>query len=389
MDAKKQFIEVFKESVENQFFIKFTLSKKTDAQSSLNNIYGRLISLRGELYISLILRHTTKDITKNLKLEGIVQLLEDYLGKTFLIANLFTTKQDWILKYNKKRKVNLIKKKASLEATESLEHDRKKQYLIEANRPFLKALGVSSSKGKVLQPQYDKYKQINKYVEIMSQLIQRLPQNQELNVVDMGSGKGYLTFALFDYFKHKTSYPVSITGIELRQHLVDFCNQQAEKLSWGQELKFIAQNIAEYPNTKIDVLIALHACDIATDIAIAKGIKANASLIVVAPCCHKQIRSQIKCASPMQAILKHGIMEERQAEMLTDGIRSLILEAHGYKTKVFEFISSEHTAKNILITAERIRQAEVNTEYLSQVDQLKKEFGIQEHYLEMLLNEEE
>ncbi|MCH2045171.1 MAG: methyltransferase [Saprospiraceae bacterium] len=385
---KKQFIEVFKKSFEDQSFIKFTLSKKVDSQSTLNNLYGRLIFLREKNYISLVFRHTTKDITKNLNLEETIKLLEDYLGNTFLIANLFTTEQDWLLKYNKKRKASLIQKRASLEAPTSFTHDRQKQYLIEANRPFLKALAVSSAKGKVLQHQYDKYKQINKYVEIMSQLIQRLPQSQALNVVDMGSGKGYLTFALFDYFKHKTKYSVSITGIELRQHLVDFCNEQAKKLAWQQKLKFIAQDIAQYPNTKIDVLIALHACDIATDIAIAKGIKAKASLIVVAPCCHKQIRNQINCASPMQAILKHGIMEERQAEMLTDGIRSLILEAHGYKTKVFEFISSEHTAKNILITAERIHQDKVNTIYLEQVEQLKREFGIQEHYLETLLMEE-
>jgi len=197
----------------------------------------------------------------------------------------------------------------------------------------------------------------------------------------MGSGKGYLTFALYDHLRNNKKVEASMVGIELRPKLVDFCNELAQSTGF-EKLQFLAQDIEEYKAEKIDMLIALHACDIATDIAIAKGIKAGASTIVVAPCCHKQIRKEMQCETALQSVLKHGILEERQAELLTDGIRALLLEAHGYKTKVFEFISTEHTPKNLMITATK---APARPEALEQIAKIKADFGIGYHYLERLL----
>ena len=172
----------------------------------------------------------------------------------------------------------------------------------------------------------------------------------------------------------------------MREHLTDFCNKQAKDLGWNT-LSFEAKDIINYDNNEIHVLIALHACDIATDIAIAKGIQANAEIIITAPCCHKQIRKEIKKDNMLKSILKNGILEERQAEIITDGIRALLLEAYGYKTKVFEFISLEHTAKNLMITAVKNKNTDavIQKRLLKEVQNLKERFGIGEHYLERLL----
>jgi hypothetical protein len=197
----------------------------------------------------------------------------------------------------------------------------------------------------------------------------------------MGSGKGYLTFSLYDYLSSEGKISPQVTGIELRPKLVDFCNQLAERSAYSG-LSFISQDIGEYHPERIDMLIALHACDIATDLAIAKGIDAGAGTIVVAPCCHKQIRQQMHCQTDLQAVLKHGILEERQAELITDGIRALLLEHSGYRTKVFEFIDTEHTPKNLLIVG---LKAEPDTTALERVAAIKRDFGIEYHYLEKLL----
>ena len=161
-----------------------------------------------------------------------------------------------------------------------------------------------------------------------------------------------------------------------------FCNSLAEELQYTG-LHFIAEDINDYQPERLDMLIALHACDTATDLAIAKGIRGGAQIIIVAPCCHKQIRGQMSCQTTLQPILKHGILEERQAELLTDGIRSLLLEAHGYQARVFEFISTEHTAKNLMITG--IKRGKASVEALEKVQSIKQAYGIEFHYLEKLL----
>ncbi|WP_449437628.1 class I SAM-dependent methyltransferase [Pedobacter steynii] len=252
-------------------------------------------------------------------------------------------------------------------------------------------LKITDQEGNVFKNSQDKYKQINQYIEILSSLIKEISNARIRNVVDMGSGKGYLTFALYDYLHNVLNLSVNMVGVEFREDLVQLCNGIAEKASFNQ-LRFEQGSIDSYSSDSIDLLIALHACDTATDDAIYKGIKAKAELIVVAPCCHKQIRREMekgKAKNSVSFLTKYGIFLERQAEMITDGIRALVLEYFGYKTKVFEFISDVHTPKNVLVVG--IKGSVDNnkkTEVLAQIEATKDYFGISYHHLEKLLKEE-
>lgn len=382
MIAKEQFLEAFDESLKNETFIKITLSKKGSKSADLKNVYGRLVSIKNELMLSLQYRFETRDEVKNIALPRAKKTIADMLGNDFLNADLFTTTADYSLQFNKKRKGRFFQKAASQSEKPSQEHNRQKHRFIQAeNNPYLPAMGVTNAKGDILKDGQRKFRQINKYIEIIDALIRQQALPSDAHIVDMGSGKGYLTFALYDYLHHQMNWGISMTGIELRSNLVEFCNDLANKSEY-QQLEFLSKDIHDYHPEKINMLIALHACDIATDIAIAKGIQADAEIIVVAPCCHKQVRKAMKHENELSAVLKHGILEERQAELITDGIRALLLEAHGYQTKVFEFISTEHTSKNLMITAVKSKPKEGA---LAQVQAIKKQFGIEFHYLEKLL----
>ena len=382
--ALQEFIQALHTSISEGKFIKLTLSKPSTRSADLKNIYLRLVEIKGQIMLGFTLRHSTKDITKNYTISEGVNLVENHIGNDFLNADLFTTKADLQIRFNKKRKARLLRLNPSQQSLPSTRHDAEKDRLIDpANNIYLKELGICNQQGKVLKSGQRKFRQINKYIEIIDSLLRQHRLTAEPHIVDMGSGKGYLTFALYDYLSSQLGLSPKITGIELRKNLVDLCNDLARKCSF-EGLHFEAKDILDYDVGRLDMLIALHACDTATDIALAKGIRANAAIIVVAPCCHKQIRKQMHCKSDLQAILHHGILEERQAELITDGIRALLLEARGYNTKVFEFISTEHTSKNLMITAVKAKK---KPEALQQVEAIKAQFGIEYHYLEKLLEE--
>jgi SAM-dependent methyltransferase len=204
----------------------------------------------------------------------------------------------------------------------------------------------------------------------------------------MGSGKGYLTFAAYDYFANTRGINVKITGVDTKAELVSIDNDIA-RASEFENLKFVHGWIGDYHLRNVDVLIALHACNTATDDAIFKGIRAEADLIVVAPCCHQEIRPQMRAPEFLSGILRHGVMLEREAETVTDGLRSLLLEKSGYSTKLFEFISTEHTPKNNMIVGTR-QSKSVDAEKLSeQIQQIKSFYEIKEQRLESLLSEAE
>jgi hypothetical protein len=200
----------------------------------------------------------------------------------------------------------------------------------------------------------------------------------------MGAGKGYLTFALYDYLRNKLQHNVTVTGVELRKDLVDQCNKAAAECGFDQ-LHFECSSIEDFELKKVDILIALHACDTATDDAIAKGIKANADLIVCAPCCHKQIRQQLKGKEYKNPLLKYGIYKEREFEMVTDTIRALVLERNHYKSNIFEFISSEHTGKNTMLVGVKSKHKPDLPVIQGKIDSLKEAYQIDYHYLEKLM----
>jgi hypothetical protein len=231
-----------------------------------------------------------------------------------------------------------------------------------------------------------KWKQINKFIEILSGAIEStgLAEQQEVHIADFGSGKAYLTFAVHDYLHNKLAIKPQVTGVELRQGLVDLCNQTAANLEL-EGIKFEQGDVQHFAAQNINIMIALHACDTATDYAINMGIRSDADIIMCSPCCHKQIRPQLKSPSILAPLLQHGIHLGQEAEMLTDGLRALLLEANGYDTQVFEFISLEHTNKNKMILAQKRQQPRDNSGVLAQIAELKRFYGIQEHCLEQLL----
>ena len=377
-----EFVQQLQQSIAKRRFVKLTLSKSGGTDKDLKNIYARLIELKGEEALSFTLRYATRDVVKNHPIAEGVAMVGLWLGQDFLNGDLFTLDADVSIQYNKKRKPKLFVRPPSHLASPPKTHDKPKQYLIEAaGNPYLSAMGIAAASGKISADGQRKFRQINKYIEIIDSLLQQHPLPPDAQVVDMGAGKGYLTFALYDHLRNHRGQSPAIVGIELRQPLVDFGNRLAQEIGYAG-LSFLAQDIEQYQPERMDMLIALHACDIATDIAIAKGIQASAEIIIVAPCCHKQVRRQMQCQTVMQAILRHGILEERQAELITDGIRALLMEAHGYRTKVFEFISTEHTAKNLMIAGVK---GTPDPKALEAVAAIKRDFGIEYHYLERLL----
>jgi len=311
------------------------------------------------------------------------------MTEEFLIYNLFTTTADWSGEQTGENTIRLNQKPPTFKNKPTRSHDKNKNHLIQKT-DYLKLLGVLNTQGNIKKDKGDKFKQINKFVEIIDSLLKdvnTLLEKKSIRVVDMGSGKGYLTFALYDYLVNTLKLKSEITGVEVRPDLIAQCNAFAKEVGF-ENLNFEEGFINTYDLEKTDILIALHACDTATDDAIAKGIAAGAQLIVCAPCCHKQIRREIKTSTQLQSVLTHGILKERQAEIITDTIRALLLEQQGYKTKVFEFISTEHTGKNLMIVGERHDRKVDQDFYRKEIEKLKSLFGIEEHYLESMLSEE-
>ena len=228
---------------------------------------------------------------------------------------------------------------------------------------------------------------MTKFVEVLASLVDKseLKDRRELKIVDMGSGKGYLTFAAYDYFKNIRDVDVRVTGVDTKRELADLCNAIA-KASQFDSLEFVVGSIADHDVGEVDILIALHACNTATDDAIYKGIAAKADLIVAAPCCHQEIRPQIVPPEMFRDILKHGVMLERVAETVTDGLRSLLLERSGYSTKLFEFVSIEHTPKNNMLVGTRLTDPVTPDVFDRQIAEIKSLYGIREHHLETLLH---
>ena len=356
--------------------MKIQMSKKMTKSSDLRSVSARRVLIKGKPLVSVVYRHDTRDVTKNYTHIDFVVLCSEWMESQFLNATLTLDAVEHKFLSNKKN--------ASVKSTQTRDalavcdlHDRQKSRLIPEDTPFLRSLGISSDGGKVYRASQGKYRQINKFVEILDGLC---VGKSIKTVVDMGCGKGYLSFATYSHLV-TLQKDISLVGYELRPKLVSEINSIA-RLHKLSGLSFEVGDISQIDIPKTDMVIALHACDIATDIAIAKGIEVGAELIVVSPCCHKQIRKTMKGNSQLDSTLSHGIMKERMAEWLTDAIRALLLESKGYKTKIMEFVSLEHTSKNLLITAEKTK---VRPGALLEVAALKEQYGIKEHYLERLI----
>jgi len=384
MEKIERLMSIIKASVSAGEFVKITMSIPSEYALELKNCYVRPILLKGIVAFSCTYRYKNKDIVKNYDPEAFYSLLHELLPKTFFAVTVFSLKQDEVLKITSNGDWLFSKQLASKIEKPVLNHDRSKKKQVSANQHYLQLLGISDQNGAIIPKMADKYKQINKYLEIMEGLITSASLPASFNVVDMGSGKGYLTFALYDFLKNKLGKQVTVVGIELRTELVSQCNEIAQRCGFDA-LTFIAKPIEAYTDAKIDILIALHACDTATDDAIYKGIVSDAALIVCAPCCHKQVRQQLKGKIQANPILKYGIFKERSYEMVTDTLRALLMERNAYQASAFEFISNEHTRKNIMLVGVKTAH-EVDRVLLDEkIAYVKESYQVEEHYLESLL----
>lgn len=377
------------QSLKNHQFIKLSFANKRDKSNDLRTVTVKRVEIKKGERLSFLYRYGTKDITKNYDFSESLDLIKSLIDETFFQADLFTLIEDIHVTIHKNGTVKLRQKAPSLTAKPDATHDKQKNRIIPTdNNIYLRELGITSGDWQVRNSKQDKYRQINKYVEIIDGILKNVPLKDQFNVVDMGAGKGYLTFALYDYLHRTTSKKANVYGVELRKELVSECSRIA-KLATYDRLSFIEGTIKDVNLPPIDVLIALHACDTATDDAIFRGIASNAKVIVCAPCCHKQIRKQMNPKNDLSLITQFGILKERQSELVTDGIRALLMEAHGYKTNVFEFISTEHTPKNVLIVGVKNDDSTVDPkEKKAQIDNIKQTYGIQYHYLETLLEKQ-
>lgn len=384
MEVTEQFIQAFTKGFQQGSLVKLTLSKPAQKSSELKNIYLRRVEIKDQAHVQFLYRYATNDQTKNLRIEEAQHCLEELLGNDFLNAVCLRLDLETEIKFNKKREGKLFLKKVEIDKVPSVENNREKVKRAELSDPYLYHLGVTTKEGSLIPKMADKYRQINKYLEIFESLWEKSNKPEFPKVVDMGSGKGYLTFALYDFLNNKLGVKAQVLGVELRKELVDYCNQTAAACGFDH-LTFVNQRIEALQEEQIDVLIALHACDTATDDAIAKGVLSQSEIIICAPCCHKQIRQQLKGVEPVTPILKYGIFKERQYEMVTDTIRALTLEKNSYKTKVFEFVSNEHTRKNVMLVGTKSVNKQDSEMYQKQIDALKKDYGIEYHYLEKVL----
>jgi SAM-dependent methyltransferase len=392
----QQFKDQLSESILNNIFVKVSMGNYQGNEKELKNVYVRKVKIKRADVLSFTYRYKTRDIIKNFPIAEGVNLIGNFASNDFKVATLFTSEKEIILEQGKKQLITLRERLIGKIIQPDLSHNKEKRRLIQSTgKQYLTELKLTDADGNVFKNAQDKYKQINQYIEILNALIKELPAGSIKSVVDMGSGKGYLTFALYDYLNQVPGGKAEVTGVEYREDLVLLCNAIAERSAF-KRLRFVQGTIQDYNVTDIDLLIALHACDTATDDAIFKGIKANSKLIVVAPCCHKQIRREMeksKVKNEVSVLTKYGIFMERQAEMVTDGIRALILEYFGYKTKVFEFISDAHTPKNVLVVGTKttitVRQEQARDERKAEIKrkivETKAYFGIGYHHLERLL----
>jgi hypothetical protein len=373
------FFEELESSIQRNDFVKITLSKPLSKQFDLTNVYIRYVKIKDAYTFSMTYRYKTKDQVKNYTLKQFKEVITDLALNHFRFISLFTLKEDVQVLINTKKKITIRKVHASFTNKLPETHDVPKEVKT-TNNEYLFHLGICDKDGNIIPKMASKYKQINKYLEIIENQIQstKLPNN--LRIVDMGSGKGYLTFALYDFLQNK-GYQPHITGIELREDLVNYCTKIALKCKF-KNLKFIKTRVENYKTDKIDILIALHACDTATDDALLSGMNANAKLIITAPCCHKALRKQLKGKSAENPILKYGIFKERQLEMVTDTLRALYLEKNNYQTSIFEFVSNEHTRKNIMLIGKKSSKNKDITFVNERINKLKTEFKFDNYYLE-------
>jgi tRNA A58 N-methylase Trm61 len=382
-----RFLALLSDAIEGAAFVRLVLATYRGAEAGLTRVTVRRVAIRGEDHLSFLYHYRTRDVTTNFPIAAGLKTVRGLL-RDFGNAHALTATEEIQLALSKKGRYSLRIGKAAQTDLPSTAHDREKSRMVELDQPFLAALGVTNAQHQLVPAMSRKWKQINKFIEVVDHAMTSsgLKAAGRVRVADFGAGKGYLTFAVHDYLQHTLGLKAEVTGVELREDLVRFCQAAVQQLGI-EGLSFRQGDIASHTDAPLDIMIALHACDTATDHAIHRGIRSGAAIILCSPCCHKEIRPQMTSPPLLRPLLGHGIHLNQEAEMVTDSLRALLLEAHGYAAQVFEFVSLEHTSKNKMILAVKRVQPAAPDHALAQIRELKAFYGIREQCLETLLNE--
>jgi SAM-dependent methyltransferase len=384
-------------------FESLVLSKPRAAAGAPKAIRVRRIALKGAPVLSFVATHATRDVTRNRPiaagLAAIAEALDAARSPSFAHATLRTQDAELQLLVSKKGRTTLRRHarahppaahaQAPARAA-AAPHDRARVRRLPLDLPWLVELGLADASQHIVPSMARKWRQIDKFLEVLDHALDALPPPEggaarALRVVDYGAGKGYLTFAVHEHLRRRFGVAPAVIGVELRAELVDFCNGVAARAGCAG-LSFVQGDLRSVAPAEMDVMIALHACDTATDHALDLGVRAGAAVLVCAPCCHKELRPQLARPRFLSGLLRHGVHLGQEAEMVTDSVRALLLETCGYEARVFEFVSLEHTSKNKMILARRRGAGPARRERArAELAELKDFYGIRAQCLETLL----
>ncbi|ASS76149.1 SAM-dependent methyltransferase [Tumebacillus algifaecis] len=359
--------------------------RQKDADA-FNKVTVKPVLIKDELKYQFTYHFAKKTTNENRSGAQTQQKLVELMQTVFRQALLHSKEADHQVLISKKGSATILKQKAT-KATVELSHNRKKKYLLEEGKPvpFLIELGVMNKEGKVLAKKYDKFKQINRFLEMIDDVVPFLKKDRILNIVDFGCGKSYLTFALYHYLKEEQGFELNVIGLDLKRDVITHCNALAVALNY-EHLTFLHGDINQYDELdQVDLVVTLHACDTATDAALEKAVRWGADVILSVPCCQHELNAQLENKT-LETMLQHGIIKERFAALATDSVRAQLLDLVGYKTQLLEFIDLEHTPKNLLIRAvKQERQADVRK--IAESYLAFKSFLQIEPYLEVVLKD--
>lgn len=375
-----------------QTFVGLTLSRPRADLEAAKRQSVRRIELRGQPCLQWTHQFPRHQTHENLSFQDSVERARTLLQDCYRNAHLFTTKADIAARITKSGDWRVSRSPPSRRSPQVAQHDRPKNYLIPEGTPcpFLEKLGVMTDEGRVRKSRQHKFRQINRYLEFIDDVYEHLPQTGRLEVIDFGCGLSYLTFALHHLLANVRRRDVQIRGIDRNEAVIERCTQTAEDLD-ARGLDFQCASIgsltSERPTGPVHLAVSLHACDTATDEALAAAVRLGAHVILAVPCCQHELFTQLD-AAPLELITRHGILKERFAALATDALRVAVLEQSGYRTQIIEFIETEHTPKNLLIRAVQREQSTSDRLLPERLAGLKNLLGIERTRLESLLAED-
>lgn len=350
-------------------FISGTISNPRE-KGGIQKVKIRPMLVKDRLVFQFEAFQNNQAFHENLSVEEATEKVQKYMEQ-FKQLQIMTKKTNYTVLVSKKGKVTVQKKAVKGEVKEvDLSHNRSKKYILEEGIkvPFLYDLGVQTEDGKIVKSRFDKFRQINRFLEFIEDILPQLSKDKEVTILDFGCGKSYLTFAMYYYLHELKGYDIRIIGLDLKKDVIHFCNRLSEKYGY-EKLQFLEGNISDYTGVEeVDMVVTLHACDTATDFALAKAVGWNAKVILSVPCCQHELNRQIQ-SDVLAPILKYGLIKERMAALITDALRAEYLEGEGYDAQILEFIDMEHTPKNILIRAVKTGKKAKNQEAIRKCEE--------------------